>query len=172
MKSRNVIVTQLARQTSHFSVYFAAPFALFLWTNYGASRQTIEALSRCGLCVSFPSPFKLLKNMASQSVARALQVGIKRQRIFPLPVPAIIMVSRPFRIAVEAEKRVERLSSKLESRRLSMLAECRSCPGLKSLRDSRRAIGRGLFHKRHGQGYSREDRGLIERQQAGAWREY
>ncbi|KIJ57431.1 hypothetical protein HYDPIDRAFT_171701, partial [Hydnomerulius pinastri MD-312] len=72
--ARNVVVTQLARQRSHFSVYFAAPFTLFLWTN-GASRQTIEALAQCGLCVSFPSLFKLLKNLASQSVARALQVA-------------------------------------------------------------------------------------------------
>jgi hypothetical protein len=39
----NVIITQLASQRSHHSLFLAAPFTLFLWMN-GASRQTIEAL--------------------------------------------------------------------------------------------------------------------------------
>ncbi|KAN0082660.1 hypothetical protein V8E55_008455 [Tylopilus felleus] len=54
-----VIVTQLAKARSNRALYFAAPFTLFLWTN-GASRQTIEALAKCGLAVSFTSLLKLL----------------------------------------------------------------------------------------------------------------
>ena len=69
-----MIVTQLAKERSQRSQYFAAPFTLFLWTN-GASRQTIEALYKCGLCVSFSTLDKLLGQLASQSLARAHRIG-------------------------------------------------------------------------------------------------
>ncbi|KAF8119144.1 hypothetical protein EV363DRAFT_1593479 [Boletus edulis] len=70
----NVIIAQLAKERSQLSVYFAAPFSLFLWTNW-ASRQTIEALHKCGLCVSFPSLTKLISNLAAQSLEQATRIA-------------------------------------------------------------------------------------------------
>ncbi|KAF9226424.1 hypothetical protein BS17DRAFT_878968 [Gyrodon lividus] len=70
----NVIVTQLAKERSQLSLYFAAPLTLCLWTN-GASRQTIEALHKCGLCISFISLTKLLNNLATQTLERAAHVA-------------------------------------------------------------------------------------------------
>ncbi|KIJ06388.1 hypothetical protein PAXINDRAFT_47855, partial [Paxillus involutus ATCC 200175] len=70
----NVIVAQLANQRSHHSLYLAAPFTITLWTN-GASRQTIETLAKCGLCISFSSLTTLLKTLASRSLDRAIQVA-------------------------------------------------------------------------------------------------
>ncbi|KAG2737658.1 hypothetical protein P692DRAFT_20788007 [Suillus brevipes Sb2] len=66
----NIIITQLAAQRSHHSLLFSAPFTLFCWTN-GVSRQTIEALHKCGLCISFTSLLKLLERLADQCVRRA-----------------------------------------------------------------------------------------------------
>jgi hypothetical protein len=54
LQACQVMITQLAKLRSNCSLFFAAPFTLFLWTN-GASRQVIEALARCGLCISFTS---------------------------------------------------------------------------------------------------------------------
>ncbi|KAF8419230.1 hypothetical protein L210DRAFT_3426290 [Boletus edulis BED1] len=68
-----VIVTQLAKARSNRALYFAAPFALFLWTN-GASRQTIEALAKCGLSISFTSLLKLLNKLASRCLDQAAQI--------------------------------------------------------------------------------------------------
>ncbi|KAF8130337.1 hypothetical protein EV363DRAFT_1584323 [Boletus edulis] len=70
----NVIIAQLAKERSQLSIYFAAPFSLFLWTN-GASRQTIEALHKCGLCMSFPSLTKLISNLAAQSLEQATRIA-------------------------------------------------------------------------------------------------
>ncbi|KIJ12598.1 hypothetical protein PAXINDRAFT_53366, partial [Paxillus involutus ATCC 200175] len=70
----HAIMTQLAKQRSNQSNYFCAPFTLCLWTN-GASRQTIEALHRCGLCISFPSLFKLISNLATHCLKRASQIA-------------------------------------------------------------------------------------------------
>ncbi|KAF9234843.1 hypothetical protein BU15DRAFT_78605 [Melanogaster broomeanus] len=69
----NVIITQLAKERSQNSLYFAAPFTLFLFTN-GVSRQTIEALHKCGLCISFTSLTALLKNLATQSLDQAARI--------------------------------------------------------------------------------------------------
>jgi hypothetical protein len=73
-KACNIIVTQLAVQRSYHSIIFSTSFALFLWTN-GVSRQTIEALHKCGLCISFPSLLKLIENLAKQSIERAQQIA-------------------------------------------------------------------------------------------------
>ncbi|KAF9218877.1 hypothetical protein BS17DRAFT_790440 [Gyrodon lividus] len=75
-KACKVMITQLAKQRSNHSLYAAAPFTLFLWTN-GASRQTIETLAQCGLCISFTSLCALLNNLASQYLDRAMQVVIQ-----------------------------------------------------------------------------------------------
>ncbi|KAF8545684.1 hypothetical protein OG21DRAFT_1428847, partial [Imleria badia] len=70
----NIIVAQLAKERSQHALYFAIPFTLFLWMN-GASRQTLEALHKCGLCISFSSLTSLLHQLASQSLERASQVA-------------------------------------------------------------------------------------------------
>ena len=69
-----MIVTQLATQHSHHSLFFAAPFSLFLWTN-GVSRQTIEALYKCGLSISFTSLSVLLNKLSTQCLEQAVTVG-------------------------------------------------------------------------------------------------
>ena len=69
-----VMIMQLAKLRSNYSLFFAAPFSLFLWTN-GTSHQVIEALARCGLCISFTSLFTLLNQLASQCVDQAIQIA-------------------------------------------------------------------------------------------------
>ncbi|KIL00546.1 hypothetical protein PAXRUDRAFT_806398 [Paxillus rubicundulus Ve08.2h10] len=54
-----------AIERSDRTLYFAVPFMLFLFTN-GISRQTIEALHKCGLCISFTSLMTLLRSLAMQ----------------------------------------------------------------------------------------------------------
>ena len=68
------MITQLAKLRSNYSLFFAAPFTLFLWTN-GASRQVIEALAQCGLCISFTSLFTLLNQLVSQCIDKAIQIA-------------------------------------------------------------------------------------------------
>lgn len=65
---------QLAKERSQLSVYFAAPFTLFLWMN-GALHQTIEALHKCGLCMSFSSLTKLINNLAAQTLEQAAHIA-------------------------------------------------------------------------------------------------
>ncbi|KAF8425829.1 hypothetical protein L210DRAFT_986551 [Boletus edulis BED1] len=69
----SAIVTQLAKERSQHALYFAIPFALFFWTN-GAPRQTIEALHKCGLGISFSSLTVLLHQLAGESLQRAARV--------------------------------------------------------------------------------------------------
>ena len=76
-----VMITQLAKLHSNYSLSFAAPFSLFLWTN-GTSRQVIKALAQCGLCILFTSLcilftslFILLNQLASQCIDKAIQIS-------------------------------------------------------------------------------------------------
>ena len=69
-----VMITQLAKLHSNYSLFFAALFSLFLWTN-GTSCQVIKALTQCGLCISFTSLFTLLNQLASQCVDQAIQIA-------------------------------------------------------------------------------------------------
>ncbi|KAF9224862.1 hypothetical protein BS17DRAFT_751805 [Gyrodon lividus] len=70
----NVIVTQLAKENVHNLVSISPHRSHCLWTN-GASRQTIEVLHKCGLCISFTSLTKLLNNLATQTLERAAHVA-------------------------------------------------------------------------------------------------
>ncbi|KIK79607.1 hypothetical protein PAXRUDRAFT_769018, partial [Paxillus rubicundulus Ve08.2h10] len=70
----HAVVTQLAKQRSNQSNYFTAPFTLSLWTS-GASRQTIEALYRCSLCISFPLLLNLINNLAKHCLEHASQIA-------------------------------------------------------------------------------------------------
>ncbi|KIK77541.1 hypothetical protein PAXRUDRAFT_777397, partial [Paxillus rubicundulus Ve08.2h10] len=70
----HAVVTQLAKQRSNQSNYFTAPFMLSLWTS-GASCQTIEALPRCGLCISFLSLLNLINNLAKHCMECASQIA-------------------------------------------------------------------------------------------------
>ena len=69
-----VVIAQLAKLRSNSTLYFAAPFTLFLWMN-GAARQTIEALVRCGFCISFTSLFTLLDQLASRCVEQVIKIA-------------------------------------------------------------------------------------------------
>jgi hypothetical protein len=70
----NIIVRQLSYQRSNRVLGFPAQFALFLWSS-GCSRQTIEALHRCGLSVSFTSVMNNLAALADHCLQLAVRVG-------------------------------------------------------------------------------------------------
>ena len=65
---------QLAKEWSQNVLFFAIPFTLFLWTN-GASHQTIKALYKCCLCISFSSLTTLLHQLAVQSLKCAAHIA-------------------------------------------------------------------------------------------------
>ncbi|KAF9555908.1 hypothetical protein CPC08DRAFT_695029 [Agrocybe pediades] len=70
----NVIVMQLSYQRSQRSIGFAGLFGLFLWTT-GCSKQTIEALHRCGLSVSYVSVLNTIEALAKHCMELAIKVG-------------------------------------------------------------------------------------------------
>ena len=65
---------QLCFQRSHNSLGFPGLFGLFLWTT-GCARQTIEALHRCGLSVSYTSVLHIIESLASHCIQLAIKVG-------------------------------------------------------------------------------------------------
>ncbi|KAG0695407.1 hypothetical protein DFH29DRAFT_1030621, partial [Suillus ampliporus] len=54
--------------------FSSVSFTLFCWTN-GVSCQTIEALHKCGLCISFMSLLKLLERLAEQCINCACRIA-------------------------------------------------------------------------------------------------
>ncbi|KAH9020749.1 hypothetical protein EDB84DRAFT_1621797 [Lactarius hengduanensis] len=70
----NVMVKQLSYQRSGRVLGFAAQFGLFLWSS-GCSRQTIDALHRCGLSVGHSSVLKNIAELADQCMRVAARVG-------------------------------------------------------------------------------------------------
>lgn len=64
---------QLAKEWLQNALFFAIPFTLFLWTNR-ASHQTIKALHKCGLCISFLWLTTLLHQLAVQSLKYAAHI--------------------------------------------------------------------------------------------------
>ncbi|KAH8993094.1 hypothetical protein EDB83DRAFT_2509997 [Lactarius deliciosus] len=70
----DIIVWQLSYQHSNRVLGFPALFGLFLWSS-GCSRQTIEALHRCGLSVCFTSVMNNIAALASQCLKLAVKVG-------------------------------------------------------------------------------------------------
>jgi len=65
---------QLSYQRSQKSLGFPGLFGLFLWTT-GCSKQTIEALHRCGLSISYKSVLRTIKFLANHCMQLAVQVG-------------------------------------------------------------------------------------------------
>ncbi|KAH9018497.1 hypothetical protein EDB85DRAFT_1873683 [Lactarius pseudohatsudake] len=70
----DIIVRQLSYQRSNRVLGFPALFGLFLWSS-GCSRQTIEALHRCGLSLCFNSVMNNIAALASQCLKLAVKVG-------------------------------------------------------------------------------------------------
>ncbi|KAF9553470.1 hypothetical protein CPC08DRAFT_767505 [Agrocybe pediades] len=70
----NVIVMQLSYQRLQRSIGFAGLFGLFLWTT-SCSKQTIEALHRCGLSVSYKSVLSTIEALANHCMELAAKVG-------------------------------------------------------------------------------------------------
>ena len=65
---------QLCFQRSHSSLGFPGQFGLFLWAT-GCARQTIEALHRCGLSVSYTSVLNTIESLANHCIQMAVDVG-------------------------------------------------------------------------------------------------
>ncbi len=70
----NVIVKQLSYHRSGRALGFPAQFGLFLWSS-GCARQTIDALHRCGLSVSYPSVLNNIGALADHCMQVAIKVG-------------------------------------------------------------------------------------------------
>ncbi|KAF8810165.1 hypothetical protein BYT27DRAFT_7066347, partial [Phlegmacium glaucopus] len=69
-----VIVNQLMYQRSNRSSGFPAQFGLFLWST-GCAKQTIKALHRCGICVSYNSVLHIFTSLADECIQLAIKVG-------------------------------------------------------------------------------------------------
>ena len=70
----NVIIKQLSYHRSGRVLGFPAQFGLFLWSS-GCSRQTIDALHRCGLSVGYSSVLLSIKMLADHCMKMAIDVG-------------------------------------------------------------------------------------------------
>lgn len=90
-----IIIAQLAYQRSNRNTKFHAVFSLFLWST-GCARQTVEALYRCGLCLSYPAILNLLKHLADSQIRRAITIS-RTPHLFTYDnhLPNISYVSRP-----------------------------------------------------------------------------
>ncbi|KAJ7226521.1 hypothetical protein C8J57DRAFT_1585489 [Mycena rebaudengoi] len=69
-----VVTRQLLYQSSNRCLAFQAAFGLFLWAT-GCAHQTIDALFRCGLSVSYDSVLSLVETLASHSMAEAIEMS-------------------------------------------------------------------------------------------------
>ncbi|KAJ7626969.1 hypothetical protein FB45DRAFT_749875 [Roridomyces roridus] len=69
-----VVTQQLLYQRSNRCMGFQAVFGLFLWST-GCARQTIDALFRCGMSVSYDSVLHSIQSLASHSMLQAVQVA-------------------------------------------------------------------------------------------------
>ena len=74
MQMCNIIVKQLTYHRSNRAIGFPAQFGLFLWSS-GCSRQSIEALHRCGLSIGYSSVLENIKKLADHCMERALKIG-------------------------------------------------------------------------------------------------
>ncbi|KAF8266824.1 hypothetical protein EI94DRAFT_1583489 [Lactarius quietus] len=70
----NILVKQLSYHRSGRALGFPAQFGLFLWSS-GCSRQTIEALHRCGLSLSYTSVLNNISSLADHCIQVAVGVG-------------------------------------------------------------------------------------------------
>ncbi|KAJ7451396.1 hypothetical protein FB451DRAFT_1051517 [Mycena latifolia] len=70
-KMCQVVTRQLLYQYSNRCLGFQAEFGLFLWST-GCARQTIDALFRCGLSVSYDSVLNLIQSLSYHCDSRAI----------------------------------------------------------------------------------------------------
>ena len=70
----NILLKQLSYQRSTSSLGFPTFFGLFLWAT-GCAHQTIDALHKCGLSVSYPSVLGALSSLANRCIDLACSVG-------------------------------------------------------------------------------------------------
>ncbi|KAJ7120719.1 hypothetical protein C8R43DRAFT_900517 [Mycena crocata] len=66
-----VVTRQLLYQSSNRCLAFQGEFGLFLWAT-GSAKQTIDAVFRCGLSVSYDSVGNLIKSLALHCDSRAI----------------------------------------------------------------------------------------------------
>ncbi|PPR02842.1 hypothetical protein CVT24_002320 [Panaeolus cyanescens] len=71
----NMIVNQLRYQRSHHSLGSQTILGIFLWSS-GCSRQTIDALHRCGIAVSYTSVLKALEQLAKHCMCLAVAAAL------------------------------------------------------------------------------------------------
>ncbi|KAF5332271.1 hypothetical protein D9611_007994 [Ephemerocybe angulata] len=69
-----VVMKQLVYQRSNRVLGFATEFGLFLWHS-GCSRQTIEALHRCGLSISYTAISTALKTLSDHCMKKAVGIA-------------------------------------------------------------------------------------------------
>ncbi|KAJ7254873.1 hypothetical protein C8J57DRAFT_1075995 [Mycena rebaudengoi] len=73
-KMCRVVTRQLLYQSSNRCLGFQAEFGLFLWAT-GCARQTIDALFRCGLSISYDSVLNLIESLSHHCVAVGIDVS-------------------------------------------------------------------------------------------------
>ncbi|KAJ7639893.1 hypothetical protein B0H17DRAFT_1216787 [Mycena rosella] len=73
-KMCKVVRRQLLYQSSNRCLAFQAEFGLFLWST-GCSRQTIDALFRCGLSVCYDSVLNLVESLADHCMLAAIDIA-------------------------------------------------------------------------------------------------
>ncbi|KAF6761993.1 hypothetical protein DFP72DRAFT_593287 [Ephemerocybe angulata] len=70
----DIVLGQLVYQRSNRVLGFATEFGLFLWHS-GCSRQTIEALHRCGLSISYTAISTALKTLSDHCMKKAVGIA-------------------------------------------------------------------------------------------------
>ncbi|KAJ2936191.1 hypothetical protein H1R20_g904, partial [Candolleomyces eurysporus] len=70
----NVIMKQLAYQRSNRSLGFPSQIGLYLWSS-GSSRQTIDAIHRCGLSMCYTSVLTVVKVLGDHSMKAARMIA-------------------------------------------------------------------------------------------------
>ncbi|KAF8180970.1 hypothetical protein K438DRAFT_1976421 [Mycena galopus ATCC 62051] len=73
-KMRQIVTRQLLNQSSNRCLAFQAEFGLFLWST-GCARQTIDALFRCELSVSYDSVLRSVESLATHCILESIQVA-------------------------------------------------------------------------------------------------
>lgn len=73
-KLSKVLLKQLSYQRSNNALGFQTVFGLFLWAT-GCARQTIDALHKCGLTISYTSVLNAISSLATRCVELAVDVG-------------------------------------------------------------------------------------------------
>ncbi|KAJ3546399.1 hypothetical protein NMY22_g2074 [Coprinellus aureogranulatus] len=74
-KLSGIVMKQFMYQRSGRCIGFATEFGLFLWAS-GCSKQTIEALHRCGLSISYSAVLNALETLSDHCIRRAIMYSL------------------------------------------------------------------------------------------------